>query len=318
MKVMTSPSTISPLTMQRLAFIQMMHQRGNEQAEQADPMRVMCILTFHDAVELFLVLAGDHLRANINPTLTFTGYWAEIKSKVSVQLTSKAAMERLNRRRVDFKHHGNMPSTSSVDRARAEVATFFEDNTPIVFGIDYDAIDMADLISQTTTRNLVRKAAAEEAKGDRTEAMALLSDAFDDLFRQHAGGYPPSPFSFGPEIMFPLREMDIERTLVNQRGSVSRLSAQISEVIEIASATQAALRVMSLGVDYHRYLRFRQLAPHVSYDINRNRSVVALQDYAPTAEHLRFCQEFVITVALRLEEIGAHIAPPPWAKKPGF
>lgn len=33
MKVMTSPSPIDPLIMQRLAFIRMLHQQGNEQAQ---------------------------------------------------------------------------------------------------------------------------------------------------------------------------------------------------------------------------------------------------------------------------------------------
>jgi hypothetical protein len=34
-------------------------------------------------------------------------------------------MDRLNRRRVDFKHHGNLPSTESLARACADVSTFF-------------------------------------------------------------------------------------------------------------------------------------------------------------------------------------------------
>ena len=46
-----------------------------------------------------------------------------------------------------------------------------------MFGIDYDAIDMADLIPQATTRALVKQATAGESTGNRTEAMALLSDA---------------------------------------------------------------------------------------------------------------------------------------------
>ena len=62
---MTSPSPIDPLIMQRLAFIRMLHQQGNEQAQLPNPIRVTCILTLHDAVELFSVLVGDHLGANL-------------------------------------------------------------------------------------------------------------------------------------------------------------------------------------------------------------------------------------------------------------
>jgi hypothetical protein len=317
MKVMTSPSSIDPLIMQRLAFIRMLHQQGNEQAQLPDPMRATCILTLHDAVELFLVLVGDHLRANLSPRLDFMAYWAEIQSKANVQLTSKTAMDRLNRRRVDFKHHGNLPSTESLVRVCADVSTFFEENTPLVFGIDYDAIDMADVIPQATTRALAKQATTEEGTGNRTEAMALLSDAFEDLFRQHAktNSYPPSPFAFGPDIRFPLRKADIRRALPDDRlGYASRLTDQISDVTVIASATQTGLRVMSLGVDFHRYVRFRQLMPHVHHGVAGNREVHPPSDYAPTAEHLRFCMDFLITVALRLVEIETYTTPPAWTR----
>src|SRR5262249_39142319 len=115
---------------------------------------------------------------------------------------------RLNCRRVDFKHHGNLPSTESLARACADVSTFFEKNTPLVFNIDYNAIDMADLIPQPTTRALAKQATTEEGAGNRAEAMGLLSDAFEDLFRQHdkTNSYRPSPFAFGPRISFPLRK----------------------------------------------------------------------------------------------------------------
>ena len=317
MKIMTSPSPIDPLIMQRLAFIRMLHQQGNEQAQLPSPMRVTCILTLHDAVELFLVLVGDHLGANLSPRLDFMAYWAEIQSKANVQLTSKTAMDRLNRRRVDFKHHGNLPSTESLARACADVSTFFEENTPLVFGIDYDVIDMTDLIPQAATRALLKQATTEESTGNRTEAMALLADAFENLFYQHAdaNNYPPSLFAFGPDITYPLRKGDIRRALPNnQLGYASRLADQISDVTDIARATQTGLRVVSLGVDLHRYERFRQLVPHVFHGMAGNREVRPPPDYAPTAEHLRFCMDFLITVALRLAEIETYTTPPAWTR----
>ncbi len=317
MKVMTSPSPIDPLIMQRLAFIRMLYEQGNEQAQLPNPMRVTCILTLHDAVELFLVLVGDHLGANLSLRLDFMAYWAEIQSKANVQLTSKTAMDRLNRRRVDFKHHGNLPSTESLARACADVSTFFEENTPLVFGIDYDVIDMADLIPQAATRALLKQATTEESAGNRTEAMALLSDAFENLFYQHAdtNSYPPSLFAFGPDIAYPLRKGDIRRALPNnQLGYATRLADQISDVTDIARATQTGLRVVSLGVDLHRYVRFRQLVPHVFHGMAGNREVRPPPDYAPTAEHLRFCMDFLITVALRLAEIETYTTPPAWTR----
>ncbi|MCD0453339.1 hypothetical protein LO762_29775 [Actinocorallia sp. API 0066] len=59
--------------MQRLAFIQYLHHLGDQQAHLPEPMRTSSVLTYHDAVELFLVLAGDHLNADLDPRIEFKG-----------------------------------------------------------------------------------------------------------------------------------------------------------------------------------------------------------------------------------------------------
>jgi hypothetical protein len=55
-----------------------------------------------------------------------------------------------------------------------------------VFGVAFDAIDMADVVPQENIRKLLKSAAATEAAGDRNEAMADLVEAFDILFHPYA------------------------------------------------------------------------------------------------------------------------------------
>jgi hypothetical protein len=38
-----------------------LYQQGIEQARRPEPLSLASLLTFHDSVELFLVLAADHL-----------------------------------------------------------------------------------------------------------------------------------------------------------------------------------------------------------------------------------------------------------------
>lgn len=61
----------------------------------------------------------------------------------------------------------------------------------------------------------------------------------------------------------------------------TRAAEQITKLTEITLATQCALRITTLGVDYHAYLKFLQLTPIVNYSINGKRSVRHPDTYAP-------------------------------------
>lgn len=65
--------------LKRLALIKYMHNVGVEQANKPEPVCWLAVLTFHDATELFLQLAAEHL--DIKERLgevPFMGYWSLI------------------------------------------------------------------------------------------------------------------------------------------------------------------------------------------------------------------------------------------------
>ena len=65
--------------------------------------------------------------------------------QAGVNLTVQLGMDRLNRARNNLKHVGALPGREAVDYALCATKTFFEDNTKPVFGVAFDAIDMADV-----------------------------------------------------------------------------------------------------------------------------------------------------------------------------
>jgi hypothetical protein len=315
----------NPQTMKRLAFIRLLYQQGLDQSRLAEPLTFTSVLSFHDAVELFLILTGEHLGATLADHIQFMKYWSELhpqKLPGGVDLSGKVAMDRLNRMRNAFKHAGTMPGLAAIEQARADVANFFEDNTPKVFGVAFDAIDMAEIVPQAQTRQKIKAATAANATGDRIEGMALLVEAFDELFEQHLGPheYPPSPFNFGRNLSFQLRSHEIQSVLLqppDQHGRMpargaKRLAEEFETVREIAVAAQGALRVMVLGIDYRQYERFRLLTPVVLRTMNGEAERVHSPDYAPNEEEFDYCRQFVITVALRFVERQAHDVVPSW------
>jgi hypothetical protein len=310
---------------ERLGYIRFLHQEGIDQARRPHPMSSAAILSFHDAVELFYVLALDHKGVQVDPKTSFEGYWREL-SKVVPNLSGRRGMERLNRVRVNLKHHGSIPGTQQVTDARTDVDAFLAANTQAVFGVDYDTVTMADVVPQEPVRTKIRAAAAAEAAGDRHEAMGLLAEAFDELFNPQYYAYvQPSPLSFGKTLTWPTRLRDDEVAAVltwlrgdskgggsyNPRG----LADQIGATTDVAAAAQAVLRVMTMGVDYPRYLRFEQLTPCIrgTYGDPLRRSYP--DGYDPSREDFEYCHQFALEVALRVAEVNTELEPPSWLRR---
>ncbi|TDD97669.1 hypothetical protein [Actinomadura rubrisoli] len=306
--------------MERLAFIKLIHHEAVEQSNRPSPMNRISILAFHDAVEQFLILACEVCKAN-QPT-EFMKYWVEMK-KVEVTLAGKVGMDRLNRCRKDFKHAGAPPSPEDIDLARRDVHSFFQENATLVFDLDYNTLDMANLMPQKSAQSLVKRASERWKTGETIQAMSWLVDAYSDLFTSHVRGDDrrESVFSFGPEIRGLMREQDVTAALqrVDQHNRLGvpvrgagTLAEQITKCSEVTYYLQDAMRMVAVGIDYHRYHRFTLLTPFVFHSMAGTREVHPPEGYSPTQEEFDYCRDFVIAVALRLAEVQACITPPQW------
>ena len=110
------------------------------------------VLTFHDAAELFLVLACEHTDVG-KKDMSFLSYWETLKPKLPDDgLTQKKAMTRLNEARRGLKHQGNQPSREDDQTYRETVTLFFEENTPTVFEVDFHDVSLADLVQNAAVK----------------------------------------------------------------------------------------------------------------------------------------------------------------------
>jgi hypothetical protein len=324
---MSSPTLDAP-TMTRLALIRLLYQQGVEQAAQPEPLSLFSLLAFHDSVELFLVLAADHLGAQMpKGDPGFMDYWHILRPTeafpAGVSLTGKGRMDRLNRNRNALKHAGALPSRSAVDDALSSAASFFEENTAAAFGVAFDAIDMADVVPQEGIRKLVKAAAAEEGAGRRQEAMARLAVAFAKLLYPYTRS-PSSRHGFGSRMprttsvngvgdaLQSLAHEMRSRQAGNIRIVAQRVDRNISQLNVTVSAMQDGMRVLSLGIDYARYTLFEQLTPRIARDDEEKPVLTVAADYAPTREEYDFCVQFLIGVALRVAEVDASAVKPSW------
>ncbi|MFI6689028.1 hypothetical protein [Streptomyces sp. NPDC050485] len=286
---MSIPTT--PLTFERLAFVRYLYDQGVGQAGQAEPFYATAVLSFHDAVEQFLRLAADHTGISLTKAVTFAGYWKELEPGLSGPLPSRGPMERLNEVRVKFKHHGIAPSKSAIEQFRGDTTTFFTDAAPLVFGVDFDNIDMVSLVTRTETAAILAEAHAEARSGDLPAALAGLMIAFTEMIDYYSikqPGGPDSPFRFGPTIR--------EHRNRDTRDDVGR---QIEELSACAVEVQQAMRMLALGIDYNRYAHFKVLAPPLAHFMDGHISMQVEESHRRLTEaDYRFSRNFVIEAAI--------------------
>lgn len=264
-----------PGVMKRLAFVRLLHQQAVEQSRRPEPLNAFAVLAFHDAVELFLRLAGDHLDAQLADRVDFGAYWAELKAPRSVTLTSKGRMDRLNKVRVAFKHHWAEPGTAAVELARRDTEIFFETNTPLVFAVEFDQISMVDLVTLQSAKEMLAKAVAAAAEHDYMNAVAWTGDAFDWLVdnygRRKAHPWDDrGPFDFGPAIDASIHSsFHIPFEYSSKQRWLESLEKTLNTYRQAIGAMQASMQVLSLGLDYRKYVKFSKLRPTVYYILLR-------------------------------------------------
>ncbi|MFF2721963.1 hypothetical protein [Streptomyces sp. NPDC058011] len=309
-------NAISSQEMQRLAFIRLLVQQGVEQAARPEPIAAAAILTFH-AVELFLMLTSEHVRVQ---AVEVPGHEAAFVRHGDTEKRG-GVLERVSVVGESLDSE-SVPSGAAVVQARDDTERFFEENTPKVFNIPFDSIDMVELIPQPSTREQTRSARRAWQQEDHLTAMGTLALAFEELFTTHVmnpdHGY--SSFAFGPavehgafmgrDIARAVTAANGERTHRNPTHAVDKAGKQFQQLSSTVFEMQAALRVMTLGLDLHRYFRFKALCPDVDkYADQRVKFYDAGGRFQADEDGFAYCEQFVLAAALRLAELEGHTIP---------
>jgi len=223
--------------------------------------------------------------------------------------TQKESMRRLNGARVALKHHGTSPSKLDIEAFRASATNFFEENTHPIFDIKFSEISLIDLVQCEETKNNLKESEqllGENKIEDSLDKVALaFTQLVDDYESRKRGRFGRSPFFFGESLTFLSSfHMGIDRS------QVGKLADFIDKVKESLEALQDAVKILSLGVDYRRYVKFRLLTPHIYRTLDENYHVSRVpwgEKGVPSVEDVQFCIDFVIESAVILQEFDFNI-----------
>jgi hypothetical protein len=289
---------MDPSFLQRLAFVKYLHTTGSKQCRAAEPLASAGLLMLHDAVELFLQLAVEHLDAP-GKIHELKEYWGALGAKLPAGqvLSQQAAMQRLNKARVALKHHGTHPSKLDLAAFRATAQAFFAENCPLVFRLEFDDISMVDFVEPQAARDLVIEAQASCKGGKFDEAATALAKGFDVMIgayrqRSRKDGFR-SPYQFGPNVR--ASDLDLRGLPLG-----SRTARAMTDMADAVSAMQAALRVMAVGIDFRRYSEFKAMVPVVTTALSGVQHVYDPSVGSRDDAIIQACLDFVIDSAVAL------------------
>lgn len=292
------------IIIKRLSLIKYLYQIGIEQSRQSETIASFSILSFHDSIEMFLKLLSEHRNIR-SDKLNFLDYWTKVPS-----LTLKESMRNLNSRRVNIKHKGLLPSKSDIEISRVNAGEFFEQNTLPQFGIDFKEISLLDLIQYEDVKKNLEIATESLETNDIEKCIEYSALAFDDLIHNYEKSkesyFGSSPFYFGKDLTFLSSfHIGIGSEFGGRKGR--KLNDFIDRVKESLEGIQSAVKILSFGIDYKKFSKFKLLTPNIVRFVGGNRSAEIYGEKKWTKENCQFCIDFVIESSLKLQEFDFDI-----------
>ena len=287
----------------RLTFIKQLFKIGIAQSYQAESVAFFSILSFHDSIEMFLILLAE--KKNIkSEKFNFMDYWEKIPD-----LTLKESMRNLNDRRKNIKHKGLLPAKSEIEISRVSTIEFFDQNTKAQFNIDFQDISLLELINYPIVLKYLKKSEKYLNESQFNESIENAAFAFDELittYENNKSFWNQSPFFFGDRI----RSISSRRIL--QSISITERSHDFEDFIdsmkESVQAIQKATKIMGFGIDYKEYAMFKILTPTITRLMSGQLIAEIMRKKKWTPENCQYCIDFVIDSALKLQEFDFDIA----------
>lgn len=263
------------------------------------------MLLWHSALELFLHLAAEHLGAENSDRdrAKIMEYFPPINAKLGAAgpLPQKEALQRMNKARGLLKHSAVPPARDSIDEAERTLARFFEQAVPMVFGIPIEQASLIKFVRSEAAREALEVAGQALKSEDLRDGLTSCAKAFqhviDDYEVRVQKRFGKSTFVGGS---FHVTEAQRPLMRIRHVGNPAYREPDYD--------LRAGLNALSLGLDHRSYIRFRLLTPdRVSSEVTGRRVdkwFFPSKAPTPTSDDLRYCIDFVIESALRIQEFS--------------
>jgi hypothetical protein len=284
----------------RLSFIKHLYNFAEEQSYKPEPLNAVSLLIFHDALDLFAQIAIEKA-----DNVLIDKYITNKKTKrerlylmdyLEILGINSQAMIRINTARNSLKHVGNLPSKRDIESFRANITAFFEENSQLIFNIDFGEISLIDLVVNNGAKESLKAAEKLLAENNIEESLVKTAIAFSLLMRE----YPSVKIVKESLNISSAKDLGIENLKDNHK-----LINYIKKLKRAIESTDDTLRYIAIGIDYQKYMKFRYHTPHIKWTLSG--------DYfydggwwrpvnLPDMSDVDFCINFVIESAVILQQ----------------
>jgi hypothetical protein len=190
----------------------------------------LAISLFQDSVEILVWALIKERNIQVKEGAGFVSNIEAIQ-KQDIKLNHIAKLYELNKARIGFKHYGNLPDQGEAGKFQLYVEEFLRDSCKQHFGINFDELSLADLISDPEISSLLKESEKlclddkfQESIEQAAKARSLIFTRLDKLL---------------PSVDRGLREMDNELRRIPELGG-SRAFQYLSNYLSALRETTLA------------------------------------------------------------------------------
>lgn len=174
-------------TIRRISLARHLYALGADNLRSRNDLHLFAAVNLlQDAVEAFLVAIADHVKAPVDQNTKFDKYFSLIDERIAPkELPFRNKLLRLNRIRVDSKHHGIQPARDECDRVAVSVREFFDEASTSVLGVEFATVSTIDLLEDGEIKELLIDAKEAMERGDTPECLISCRKVIYLAFEQH-------------------------------------------------------------------------------------------------------------------------------------
>ena len=235
---------------------------------------------------MFLWLIAERKQIEVREYESFPSLLDKVRVRFDCVSAHSAALRRLNKARVAFKHQGLSVSTpTEVQGFVANVEDFLTEVSCKLFDVDFASLSLIDAIGHMRTQNWLHKAESALESQSHSDAIAHASRALD-IYLAHSESQNPALLG----------------ELVEPYFDTGESGGLVDWIVEYIEPIRIRLDLFARGIDVAAYDRFRVLAPLYHLNIPRASGNSTAPVAEPTWDDARFCIDFVVDSALAIRD----------------
>lgn len=183
----------------RLSLARHLFELGQSSLRSSNDLQLFAAANLlQDSVEAFLIGVAEYVGAEFDQHTKFDKYFGIIDAKIAPkEIPFKAKLLRLNRIRIDSKHHGIQPARDECDRVAVSVREFFDEVSWSIFGVAFASVSAIDLLDDGEPKTLLLEAKAALGAGKPDECVISCRKA---LYLEVEHDYDVSAYKDGKPL----------------------------------------------------------------------------------------------------------------------